>query len=79
MMVETRCISQKLCSGILEKDLEQSLYEIYEREYGIELTEVLQLLSAVTLEEPDVRTFELEKPVPAFRVEGVTLCRPTSP
>ncbi len=75
MMKETRFISLQLCPGIEKKNLEQSLYGIYEKAYRLELFEVRQVLSAVILNtKEDMDLFELEEPVPAFRVEGVTFC-----
>ncbi len=72
MMRETRYISMQLCPGLNRKSLEGSLYDIYEREYGLRLLRVDQVLSAILLEEEDLPVFEIAAPVPAFRVEGVT-------
>lgn len=74
MMKETRYISLGLCPNIHRKNLEQSLYDIFERDYGIHLTEINQMLSAVLLEGEQLQYFQLTKPVPAFRVEGVSFC-----
>jgi GntR family transcriptional regulator len=74
MMKETRYISLQLCPDIQRRNLEQSLYTIFEKEYGFHLTEINQMLSAVLLEGEQLRHFNLEKPVPAFRVEGVSFC-----
>ena len=74
MMQETRYISLQLCPEIHKRNLERSLYEIYEREYGLILTEIQQMLSAIVLEGDHLRPFRLDKPVPAFRVEGVSFC-----
>jgi len=75
MMKETRFISLQLCPGVEKKNLAQSLYGIYERDYGLELSEVCQTLSAVTLNtKEDMDLFELEDPIPALQVEGVTFC-----
>jgi GntR family transcriptional regulator len=74
MMKETRYISLQLCPEIQRRNLEQSLYGVYEKEYGMRLTEINQMLSAVLLEGDALRHFNLEKPVPAFRVEGVSFC-----
>jgi GntR family transcriptional regulator len=74
MMRETRYISLGLCPEIHKRNLEQSLYTIFEREYGIHLTEINQMLSAVLLEGEALKPFQLEKPVPAFRVEGASFC-----
>ncbi len=74
MMKETRFISLELCPDIQRQNLEKSLYEIYERVYGLQLNEINQMLSAVMLEGDLLDAFELQKPVPAFRVEGVSFC-----
>ncbi len=74
MMVEKRYISLQFCPDIQEKDLEKSLYEIYENYYGLQLSQVDQKLSAVMTEPEEISYFDLVKPVPAFRVEGVTFC-----
>jgi GntR family transcriptional regulator len=74
MMKETRYISQGLCPDIHKRNLERSLYSIYGRDYGIHLTEINQMLSAVVLEGEALKPFELTKPVPAFRVEGASFC-----
>ena len=74
MMKETRYISLGLCPDIHRKNLEQSLYDVFEKDYGIHLTEINQMLSAVVLEKEQLKHFNLEKPVPAFRVEGASFC-----
>ncbi len=72
MMKETRFISLQLCPNIHKKNLEQSLYEIFERQYGIQLVEIKQILSSVHLEGEWMKVFECNQPIPAFRVEGVS-------
>jgi GntR family transcriptional regulator len=74
LMQETRYISLGLCPDIHRKNLEQSLYAIFARDYGIHLTEINQMVSAVLLEGEQLKHFQLLKPVPAFRVEGVSFC-----
>jgi len=74
MMKETRYISLTLCPDIHRRNLEQSLYGVFARDYGIHLTEINQMLSAVVLEGEALKPFELTKPVPAFRVEGASFC-----
>jgi GntR family transcriptional regulator len=74
IMKEKRYISLQLCPGIEQKNLEESLYDIYES-YGHELTEIHQSLSAIMLErKQDLDIFELDQVVPAFMVEGATFC-----
>jgi GntR family transcriptional regulator len=72
MMWETRYISLKLCPGIQQRNLEGSLYDIFQRDYGIQLTEIVQMLSAVVLGVSEIKPFRLTQPVPAFRVEGAS-------
>ena len=74
MMKETRYLSLGLCPDIHRRNLEQSLYKVFEKDYGIHLTEINQMLSAVLLEGDALKPFQLEKPVPAFRVEGASFC-----
>ncbi|MDB6029047.1 MAG: Transcriptional regulator, GntR family [Verrucomicrobiales bacterium] len=74
MMKETRYISLTLCPNIQRKNLEKSLYEIYEKEYGLHLLAANQMLSAMLLEGEWLDVFELKKPTPAFRVDGVIFC-----
>ena len=74
MMRETRYVSEKLCPGISRKRLEGSLYDIYERDYGLLLAQVDQTLSAVVVDGEEAGFPGVAKEIPAFRVEGVTLC-----
>ncbi len=75
MMMETRYVDLSLCPGIHHKDLEGSLYQIYEKHYALKLVQVNQDLSACLLEGMrEMEHFELEEPVPAFQVEGVAFC-----
>lgn len=74
LMKETRCIALGLCPDIHRKNLEQSLYAIFAKDYGIHLTEINQMVSAVVLEGEQLKNFNLQKPIPAFRVEGVSFC-----
>jgi GntR family transcriptional regulator len=74
MMKETRYISLRLCPEVHRKNLEHSLYDIFEREYGIHLTAINQMLSAVMLEGEWLKMFQVNKPIPAFRVEGASVC-----
>ncbi|HWQ90543.1 MAG TPA: GntR family transcriptional regulator [Clostridia bacterium] len=74
MMCETRYISLQICPDIQRQNLEQSLYDIFEKEYGLHLTEINQMLSAVLLEGEALKPFQVQKPIPAFRVEGASFC-----
>ena len=74
MMIEVRYISLRFCPGIEAKDFTGSLYEIYEKDYGLHLVEIQQVLSTIMLDAVTQQFFDLTEPVPAFRVEGVTFC-----
>ncbi len=74
MLYEIRYINLALCPAIARLDLSSSLYRLYEREYGLELSEVHQMLSAVMIETGVREHFGLEEPIPGFLVEGVTFC-----
>ena len=74
MMKETRYISLKLCPNVQRRNLEKSLYETYEKDYGLHMTEMQQMLSAVLVEGDLLETFEVDKPITAFLVEGVSFC-----
>lgn len=74
IMKETRYISTGLCPDVQRKNLEHSLYDIFAKEYGIQLTEINQMVSAVLMEGSQLKHFNLAKAVPAFRVEGVSFC-----
>lgn len=74
MMKERRFISLQLCPNIQRRDLEQSLYSIFEKDYGIFLTSIQQMLSAVVLQGEWLKVFQMAQPEPAFRVEGASFC-----
>jgi GntR family transcriptional regulator len=74
MMRETRYISETLCPGIHDKDLERSLYDIYENDYGLQLMQVDQWLSAIVVDGKKLGFREVDGSIPAFLVKGATLC-----
>lgn len=74
MMLEARYISLALCPGIERMSIEGSLYDIYEKEFGIELTEIRQMLSAFMIESGVDGFFNVHKPIPGLLVDGVTFC-----
>jgi len=74
MMRESRFISLALCPGIQDKPLAGSLYDLYENDYGLQLTQIDQTLSAIQVPRELWAVFGLQTAVPAFRVEGVTFC-----
>lgn len=74
MMKEIRYISLQFCPDIQRRNLEGSLYQIFEKDYGVHLTEIDQMLSAVIIQGDQLKAFDVDKPMPAFRVEGVSFC-----
>lgn len=74
VMRETRYVSEVLCPGIHKKDLEGSLYNIYEHDYNLQLMQVDQRLSAITVDGEEMGFPGVEGQIPAFFVEGVTFC-----
>ena len=75
MMLEERYISLKFCPNIDEKELEGSLYDIYEDIYGLQLTEINQMLSATVITDKKIQgLFESNIEMPALFVNGVTFC-----
>jgi len=72
VMLETRYVSMQLCPGLDRQNLEGSLYDTYEQEYGLSLARIDQVVSAVVLEGSELGELGLETPIPALRVEGVT-------
>ena len=74
MMKELRYISLGLCPDIHRKNLEHSLYDLFKRDYGIQLTEINQMLSSIVLDGEWLKVFKVAKEIPAFRVEGASFC-----
>lgn len=74
MMVEERYISLRFCPGVENEDFTGSLYEIYEKRYGLHLVEIQQMLSTIMLDDTMKDRFALGSPAPALRVEGATFC-----
>lgn len=74
MMIEVRYISVEFCPGIEKQDFTGSLYEIYEKHYGLRLAEIQQMLSTVMVDAGTLGFFNVREPIPALRVEGVTFC-----
>jgi GntR family transcriptional regulator len=74
MMLEVRYISLALCPGIDKMDLTGSLYDAYRERYGLELTEIHQMLSTEMIESEAAPFFDIHKAIPGFHVDGVTFC-----
>jgi GntR family transcriptional regulator len=74
MLLEVRYVNLSLCPGIQDEPLDASLYEVYERRYGLHLSEVHQMLSTVILDSGTREFFDLGEPTPGMLVEGVTFC-----
>ncbi|MBD3391219.1 MAG: UTRA domain-containing protein [Chitinivibrionales bacterium] len=74
MMVEVRYIALSLCPDIKDFDFTASLYDMYEQEYGHQLTEINQVLSTTMIDSALGNFFDIRDPIPAFRVESATFC-----
>jgi GntR family transcriptional regulator len=72
MMLETRYINLSLCPDISKKDLSGSLYEIYEKEYMIQLSKAKQYLKIVYLKQGEAALLNCRESAPVFLVTGVT-------
>jgi len=72
MMLETRYIHLGLCPEISGEDLSGSLYDIYEKHYGITLFNAKQHLKIVFLKEKEAWLLECKVGDPSFLVTGVT-------
>jgi len=72
MMIETRYVSERLCPGIHKRDLTESLYEVYQKHYDLELVQIDQSVSAVLIDAEKTGFTGVTGTIPAFRVEGVT-------
>ena len=69
MMIEVRYISLKYCPNIEKQDFTGSLYEVFEKQYHLPLVEVNQMLSTIIIDASTQRFFDVNEPIPAFRVE----------
>jgi len=75
IMLEWRFISLKLCPGIEKMNLQTSLYDIYEKNYDLKLTQVDQMLSVLPNLNPNIlNLFELNENTPSFLLTGATFC-----
>ena len=75
MMLEIRYISLALCPGIDSKNLEQSLYQIYESDYQLNLQQVEQMIQTIIISDAlTEELFDITEPIPAFLVNGVSFC-----
>jgi len=72
MMLEVRCINLMLCPGINKEDLSGSLYDIYEKHYGIILEKAKQHLKIVFLKEKEAKLLDCKIGAPSFLVTGTT-------
>lgn len=74
VMLERRYVSATVCPDLDAHDLTGSLFELYERTYGLVLAEARQDLSVVTLDSGETMDlFELDRPIGALRIQGATL------
>lgn len=72
MMKEIRYISLGQCPGMDKLNLEQSLYDIYRKEYNLHINHIEQMLTSVIMQEELLKIFDLKENTPGFLVEGVT-------
>ncbi|MFW6138853.1 MAG: GntR family transcriptional regulator [Spirochaetota bacterium] len=79
MMLETRYINLRFCSGIINEDLAGSLYDVYEKNYGIILARAKQNLKIVFLKENEAGALHCRTGDPAFLVTGVTYSDKSEP
>jgi GntR family transcriptional regulator len=74
MMFETRYISMLHCPDIMKFDLEGSLYEIFQKEYHLNIMKIEQDISAIFLDEASNGYFNVKNDIPGIKVEGITFC-----
>jgi GntR family transcriptional regulator len=74
MLLETRYISKALCPDLPEAELNGSLYDLYWNRYGLELSEILQTLRPMLIDDETNTYFQLGLPAPALLIDGVTFC-----
>jgi len=74
MLLEIRYISMQFCPGIEYKKFDGSLYDIYEQEYKIRMSEIIQDLSSIMMDKGTQSFFDLKESTPAIMIDGVTFC-----
>lgn len=74
VLKEIRYISAKFCPGIEKLNLEDSLYKIYENNYHLKITSIVQTLSSIIIDGEQLELFDKQDIVPGFKVDGVTFC-----
>ena len=72
LMLDVRYINLKYCPGIEKEDLSQSLYQMYEKKYGIKLFGAKQHMRFMILEKEEAEILRCDISTPAFLVTGVT-------
>ena len=74
MMFETRYISSQYCPDLIKFNLERSLYDIYQKDYQLNITKIEQDISAIFLDDALKEYFEFKDELPGIKVDGVTFC-----
>lgn len=74
VMREVRYISLSLCPDIHKKPLENSLTDTYEQDYGLSVTQTVQIVRAVELAGDLLAAFGLQTPTAAFQAEEARFC-----
>lgn len=72
MLLETRYINLNFCPEIDRTDLSGSLYDIYEKHYGIKLHNAKQHLKIVFLKANEAALLGCKENAPSFLVTGIT-------
>jgi len=74
IMIEERYISLEFCPGIEDENLEDSLYDIYQSKYNLQITQIDQSLQAIIIPDGLNEYFGEDYAIPGFQVHGVTFC-----
>ncbi|MEX1018025.1 MAG: GntR family transcriptional regulator [Litorilinea sp.] len=73
LLLETSYISHRLCPGLDTAELtDQSLYALFESQYGLNVTRAQQTFEATTASDYEQQIFGLDHEVPMLLLEGVT-------
>jgi GntR family transcriptional regulator len=72
MMVETRYIRSDLCPGILEEDLSSSLWQVFEKNYGLKPHRHSQNIRIAKASATVADLLGLEREAYVFLIKGAT-------
>lgn len=71
MMLEERFIVEKYCPGLSQHSLEGSLYSLFDREYGIQLTGSDETIQAIVISPKEARILQVDEELAGFRVTSI--------